>query len=431
MRAFLAATFASVAVRNYRLYVIGQTISVTGSWMQKLALALLVLDTTGSGTWLGVVVAATQLPTLVLGPWAGVLSDRHSKRTILLWVAGLGVVPASALGLAALSGGVSVWVLFALALLAGVNDAMEKPARQCLPNELVGRDLLANAVTLNQVTQNIGKAVGPAIAALLIVLVGIPATFLVNALSYIGVFVGLLMMRPSEMAEPVQRSRRLPADGIRAGIAYVWRTPSLLGPVLLLFAVGLAAYNFQVILPLLAEQTFHGDASQAGYLLSAQGIGAVVGGLALAGIVQTSLRRIVVSALVLGAGFVAVGLSPSFVVALVLVCLLGASSLLFKTMASSWLQLTATREMQGRVMSLLVMAVAGTSPVGAPAIGWLSGRLGTRAVFEFAGIVTVVAAAVTFLYLRHQRALDGATRGEDSSGPPPAPVIAGAVPIET
>lgn len=403
MKRYLASAFASFTVRNYRLYFVGQAISVTGNWMQKLGMGWLVLELTNSGILLGIAVAATQLPTLVLGPYAGGLADRFDKRRILLVVATAGAVPSLILGVWTALTDVSVATILALALISGVVDCLEKPARQSFPSEMVPLPLLANAVTLNQVIQDIGKAVGPAIAALSIAAVGIPATFMVNALTYVAVFFGLLLMRPAELFR-VERAQ--PAKHhVRDGLVYVWRTPQLLGPVVLLFAIGLFAYNFQVMLTLLGKETFDGDASHAGYLLAAQGVGAIVGGLAIASVVRPTPRGIVMSAAVLGGLFVLIGLAPTYPLALIAVLAMGVGSVLFKTMASSWLQLTADPLLRGRVMALMVMAIAGTTPIGGPLVGWLASQFSTRSSFLICGLAAIVTALSGYLYLRRKNAL--------------------------
>jgi len=395
---FLAATFASLRVRNYRLYFMGQSVSVAGTWMQKLAQSWLVLELTNSGAWLGITLAVQQLPTLVLTPWGGVLADRFNKRTILIMTAILSIVPSVLIGALTLSGHINVALVMVLALLGGIVDAFEKPARQSFPSEMVGPTHLANAVMLNNVIQDIGKVVGPAIAGVLIAAVGLPSTFFINAASFVAVVAGLMLMRADELTAPEPEGRN--AGQFRAGLAYVRSTPQLFGPLVLLGSVGLLAYNFQVILVLLGKDTFHGDARTVGYLLGALGAGSVIGGLALAGVLSASINRIIGAALVLAALFVVTSVAPSFPVALGVVFLLGASSVVFKALAATWLQLTAAPAMRGRVLALLVVAIAGTTPIGAPLMGWLAEQVGTRTTFALAGVGTALAAVLVHRYMR-------------------------------
>lgn len=398
MKGYLTATFISLQTRNYRLYFIGQSVSLTGTWMQKMAQAWLVLELTNSGAWLGITLAAQQLPLLLLAPWGGLLADRMNKRAILIVTASAAMIPSLLLGVLTLTQHISVGLVLGLALVGGLIDALDKPARQSFPSEMVRPAHLTNAVMLNNIIQDTGKVVGPAIAGVLIAAVGLPYTFFTNALSFLAVIAGLLLMRPTELtvADPVARG----AGQLRAGLAYVRDTPKLLVPLALLAAVGLVAYNFQLLLALLGRDTFHGDARTVGYLLGALGAGSVIGGLALAGVLHATVGRIIGAAVLLAVLFAATGLAPDLATAFGLVFALGAGSVVFKALASTWLQLTAAPEMRGRVLALLVVAIGGTTPIGAPVMGWLAEQIGTRATFVVAGVLTAVAAAVASVFLR-------------------------------
>lgn len=398
MTRYLTATFLSLRTRNFRLYILGQAVSFTGTWMQKMAQAWLVLELTDSGAWLGMTLAAQQVPTLLLTPWGGLLADRFSKRTILIATAAASIIPALMLGILTLTHHVNVAIVLGLALAGGVVDALNKPARQSFPSDLVPVSQLANAVMLNNVIQDTGKVVGPAIGGVLIAGAGLPSTFFLNAISFVAVIAGLLLVREDELfaPDPVAKGK----GQLRAGLAYIRATPQLLGPLALLASVGLVAYNFQLLLALLGRETFHGDARTVGYLLGALGAGSVIGGLALAGVLHATIGRIIGAAVVLAVLFVGTGLSPNLSVAFGLVFGLGASSVLFKSIASTWLQLTAEPAMRGRVLALLVVAIGGTTPIGAPVMGWLAEQFGTRATFVLAGVLTATAAALALLYLR-------------------------------
>ena len=205
MKGYLVATFASLRVRNFRLFFIGQSVSIVGTWMQKFAQAWLVLELTNSGAWLGITLAVQMTPTLLLTPWGGVLADRFNKRTILLITATTSIVPSVLLGVLILADSINVTMVMGLALLGGIIDAFEKPARQSFPSEMVGPAQLTNAVMLNNVAQDTGKVVGPAGCRLLIASAGLSSTFLINAASFITVIAGLLLMRPDELAIPKRK----------------------------------------------------------------------------------------------------------------------------------------------------------------------------------------------------------------------------------
>ena len=398
MKRYFGATFASLWIRNYRLYFMGQAISFTGTWMQKLAQAWLVLELTDSGAWLGITAALQQLPTLFLSAWAGVLADRYSKRAIMVWSAAAAMVPAALLGVFCLTGSDNIHIVMAIILLGGLVDAFDKPARQAFPSEMVGPDRLANAVMLNNVVQDTGRVVGPAIGGVLIAAVGLSSTFFINAVSFITVILGLVLMRSDELIHP-PRSPRSKGD-IRAGVAYVRANPQLLGPLVLLACAGVVALNFQVMIPLLGQQAFNGDARTVGYLLSAFGLGSIAGGLSLAGVVSATVGRIIGVAIAVGVLFILTGLAPTVAVALGVVFVLGAAVMLYKALSSTWLQLTAEPAMRGRVLALLVVAMGGTTPIGGPLLGWLSEHFGIRATFAFAGICTALAAVALYWYVR-------------------------------
>lgn len=391
-------TFASLSIRNYRLFFIGQTCNVAGSWMQKLGQAWLILELTGSGVWLGVTIAAQQLPTMLLSPWAGVIADRRPKRTILLWAAGVGVIPASILTVLAFADAVTVPAVLVLALVGGTAEAVEKPARHSFPSEMVPPQNVTNAVTLNNVVQDSGKAIGPALGAAVIAGAGTQYTFLANTLSFLPVLLCLVLMRTDELTSPVGVARA--GAQVREGLRYVWRTPYLLGPLALLAVSGLLIYNFQVLLPLLAYNNFDAGAEVAGALLSALGIGSIAGGLAAAGLLSPTPRRIILAASTLGFLFAIAALTPGLHATLVVILLVGACSVVFRTLASSWLQLTADPAMRGRVLSLLVLSVAGTSPLGGPLSGWIAEEFGVRAAFAVGGVGTVLMALAVHGFLK-------------------------------
>src|SRR6185503_3817042 len=299
--------------------------------------------------------------------------------------------------------------------------AFDKPARQSFPSDMVDSAHLTNAVMLNSVVQNSGRVIGPAIGGFLVDAVGLAPTFFINAASFVTVIGGLLMMRTGELAAPTPLVRS--TGQLRAGLAYVRANPALLGPLVLLGCAGMVALNFQVLLALLGRETFNGDARTVGMLLGALGAGSVIGGLALAGVLKASVGRIIGSAVVLGALFIVTGLSPNVTSAVGAVFVLGACSVVYKSLTSTWLQLTAAPEMRGRVLALLVVAMGGTTPIGAPIIGWLAEHAGARLTFVIAGASTALAALVTYGYARRRsgktQALraDGVAPGETSTDP--------------
>ena len=398
VRAAVHQTFSSLRIRNYRLYFTAQLISVSGTWMQTVAQAWLVLHLTGSGVALGIVVGLQFLPMLLFGPFGGLVADRMNKRSLLYATQTAGGLLALALGLLVVTDAVQLWQVYLLAALLGVVNVFDNPARQTFVMEMVGRDDLPNAVSLNTVVMNASRVVGPAIGGLVITLVGLGACFFINAASYIAVVVGLSMMRSAELhpTVPVERAK----GQIREGLDYVWHTPGLRNTLLAIALIGIFAYNFTVTLALLAKVTFHGGAGTYSLLTSCMGIGAVAGGLIAAHRARPTPRLLQVLALVFGGLLAAVALAPTLLTASVLIVFMGAASIGFIATANATLQLTSEPAMRGRVMALYAMAFLGTTPIGAPLVGAIAQWTSPRVALLSGAVATVVAAGL--LMWRHQ-----------------------------
>ena len=294
------STFGAVhSSRNYRIYLFGQSISLCGTWMQTVAQAWLVLKITGSGTALGFVVALQFLPVLLFGPWGGVIADRMPKRRLLLITQVAFGLLALLLGTLTATGVVTLWMVYVVALCFGMVTALDNPARQTFVLEMVGREHLPNAVMLNTVNINMARVIGPALAGLIIAIIGIAPCFFLNAASYVAVIVALLMMTVSEL-RPLPEQPRAKGQ-LREGFAYVWSSPKLRTPLLMMAIVGTLAYEFQVILPLVAKYTFGGGAATYGIMTGAMGLGAVIGGLFTASRQQTGDGPLIKATLVFGA----------------------------------------------------------------------------------------------------------------------------------
>jgi MFS family permease len=408
----LSRTFEALSSRNYRLFVGGQAVSVAGTWMQKVAQAWLVLELTGSGTLLGVTAALQHLPTLLVGPWGGLFADRVDRRRILLWTQSVAGVLALILGILVVTDLVALWMVIALALALGVTESLDKPARQTFVLDMVGPARLTNALALNSVLMNSGRVLGPAAAGILIGFVGLGASFLVNAASYLAVVAALGAIRPAELepVEPVARGR----SQLREGMRYILRTPRLLGPLVLMAVTGMLAYEWIVTLPLLATDAFGGDAQEFGLLFSAMGLGAVVGGLLLAGTLRATHATMVISAAALGVLMTITALAPSLEVALVMLVFVGGASIAFRTVATTVIQLNCEPHMRGRVMAMAIVAIGGTTPVGAPLVGWIADQFGARIAFGQGGVASVLAAVAAWAYLRLRTEHDLSSSSEDA-----------------
>ena len=398
LRTAVDQTFSSLRIRNYRLYFVAQLISVSGTWMQAVAQAWLVLHLSGSGVDLGIVVGLQFLPMLLFGPFGGLVADRMNKRTLLFATQTAGAILAFALGVLVVSHTVVLWQVYLLALLLGVVNVFDNPARQTFVMEMVGRDDLPNAVSLNTVVMNASRVVGPAIGGVVITIFGLGICFFVNAASYIAVIIGLAMMRTGEL-RPTERVVRAKGQ-IREGFRYVWRTPGLRNTLLAIALIGIFAYNFTVTLALLAKGTFHGGAGTYSLLTSCMGVGAVIGGLIAAHRARPTPRLLQVLALVFGGLLAAVAMAPSLVSASVLIVFMGAASIGFIATANATLQLGSDPAMRGRVMALYAMAFLGTTPIGAPLVGAIAQWTDPRVALLTGAAATVIAAGL--LMWRHQ-----------------------------
>lgn len=397
---WLDDTFAALAVPNYRRYFAGQAVSLVGTWMQTVAQGWLVLQMTGSGTALGMVAAAQFLPILLLAPYGGVLADRLDKRRVLIATQlGLGAT-ALLLGVLVVTGLVQLWMVMALALALGLLTALDNPARQAFVQEMVSPERLRNAVSLNSVMVNTARALGPAVAGVLIAVAGTGVCFLVNAASYAAVVFALVGMNTATLT-PTAPARRAPGQ-VRQGLAYVGHTTELLVPLLMLALVGTLAYEFSVVLPLMARGPLDGGPGTYGLLTSAMGAGAVVGGLVVAGHGRTGLRPLTVAAAMFGAAILATAAAPTVAVALVALTLVGAASVTFLAVGNSTLQLTSDPRFRGRVMALWTVAFLGSTPLGAPIIGWISEVLSPRGGLVVGGLACLVAAAVGAIALARE-----------------------------
>lgn len=394
----IRATFSSLSNRNYRLYFAGHSVSTVGEWMHRVGQAWLVLELTDSGTWLGVTAALQHLPTLVIGPWGGLLADRFDKRRLLLWTHAVGGLLAFGLAILTATGRARLGVVLAFALAHGTTLALDYPARQSFVMDMVGPAHVTNAITLNSVVFNAARAVGPAIAGFLIATVGLASSFYANAASYLVVVVALLVLRTEEL-QPADPATRAPGQ-LREGVRYVLSTPVLAGTLLLMAVSGMFAYEWVVTLPLLARDVFGGGAEIFGLMFSAMGVGAVAGGLLGAGTLRPTVRALLGAACVFSVVLLVTAAAPAFTLALVGLVLLGASSIIFRALATALLQVRSAPHMRGRVMGLFAIAMNGTTPVGGPLVGWVAEVASARLAFALGGLTTGLTALIAAVYLR-------------------------------
>jgi MFS family permease len=388
-------TFHSLHARNFRLFFIGQVVSVTGTWLNATASAWLVIRLShASGVALGFNIALTFLPILLVGAFGGMLADRHDKRKILIVTqAAYAILALTLFGLVA-SDIARLWMVYVLSFAAGLVTALDNPTRQSFYMELVPENDVTNAVSLNSAVFMGARIVGASLAAAVIAAVGIAPCFLVDAVSYMAVIVALLAMRPADLLgrERATRDR----GGIREGFRYVWTTPELRSPLVLMTIVFTFAFNWSVLLPLLARRTFGGSAATFGIMSALTGVGAFVAAIVMANrasapIAPPSIRRLSVFSIGAGVALLLPAVAPTLGLAYATMVPLGLSVMIFIITANSMLQLRSKPAFRGRVMALYGMVFLGSTPVGSVLTGWLAQHWGPRAGFVLGGAAALVA----------------------------------------
>ncbi|MCU1463667.1 MAG: transporter [Acidimicrobiales bacterium] len=407
-------TFGSLDSRNYRLFFAGELVSHTGSWMQTMAEAWLVLTLTHSGAAVGATFAFRFLPVLTFGLWGGVIADRYDRRTVLLVTQSLSALLAIALWIVVLTGAVQVWMVFALAVGLGLVTVVDQPAHHSFVEQMVGRDRLSNAVALNSAVMNSARITGPALAGLLIASVGAAWVFFVNAVSFLAVVMALVAMRRDELGS-VPRAHDRPR--VREGLTYAWGIAEIRSTIFLVAVVGTLVYNFPTFLTLLARNTFHGGAGLAGLLMALLGIGTITGALAAAHRSGQSSRTVIGAACALGLSLVIAALLPSRALIMAALIPVGALTVFFGSTSNAHMQMCSASHFRGRVMAIYSFLTLGTTVVGGPLMGWVCQRWSPRAGLGVAGAATVAAAVTLAVSARGAREVtpfaDGAATGLD------------------
>jgi MFS family permease len=386
-------TFRSFTSRNFRLFFGGQLISQAGTWMQSVAITWLVFDLTGSGVALGLVTAAEFLPILVLGAWSGVIADRMDRHRVMISTQTAFLALATTLSVLTVTGRITVGALFGLSLVFGIINAFDNPSRRALVVELVPESDVPNAVGLNSALMTASRVVGPALAGLLIAGPGAGVCFVVNAATYVAVILALLRMNRAQFRSSPRVAK---AKGqLREGLRYVWRTPELRLPLILMAVVGTAAFNYQVTLPLLAERSFHGTASTFTMLFATLSLGSVAGALVVARRASVGLGFLVRSGGALAASTLALAAAPALPLAVLASLAVGFCNVLMISGANALVQLQAAPPMRGRVLALLTVVFLGSMPIGSPIIGAVAQLTDVRFALLLGGVATGLATAWT------------------------------------
>lgn len=390
--------------RNFRLFFIGQTLSMTGTWMQHIAISWLMYRLTGSAFMLGLTGFALQIPMLLVSPFAGVWVDRFNRRKLLLLTQALALAPALLLAALTIAGMIQAWHIIALSLFLGIVNAFDNPGRGAFLLEMVEtRDHLPNAIALNSVIMHSARFVGPSIAGVVLAYAGEAACFMLNALSYLAVIVALLMMRVKPMSAPARPARLI--EGLKQGFAYAFGFLPSRRLLLLLAAVSLTTFPVQQLMPIFAKEVFGGDARTLGLLISASALGALCGTIYLAN--RTSLaglsRVIIAAGLCAGTGLVLFSQSRLLPLSLALMVPIGFGLFATATSTNTILQSIADEDKRGRVVSIYGMCFLGMAPVGNFIAGSIASHIGAPATLLMNGLCCTIAACLFALKIRSWR----------------------------
>jgi MFS family permease len=413
-RSFLRTTFSSLAVRNFRLFFAGQAVSQAGTWMQSVAIVWIVLRLTDNGVALGAVMVAQFLPILILGAWAGLLCDRLDTHRLLLTTQVAFFLLALAFTIVTMTGLASLPAMYVMSVAFGALTALENPARRSLVVELVPVDQVPNVVGLNSALMTGTRVIGPALAGLVITTVGVEWCFPINAVTYLALITALLRIDKSSVrsAPPVARARAQIRDGLR----YTWGTPELRLPLVLVAIVGTLAWNYPVVLPLLAERTFGGGAGAFTSLYALLSLGSLIGALVVARRVDTDLDFLVRGAFGLGVATLALASAPTFTLAVAVSVAVGFFAIFLISGSNTIVQLRADARYRGRVLALFAMVFLGTTPIGGLITGAVSEHLDPRAGVAVGGIASLVGGGwVRWQQRRAANTIDGGTETIESS----------------
>ena len=400
----MSPTFRALRNHNYRLYLAGNLVSNTGTWMQRVAQDWLVLSLPGTGgTALGITTGLQFLPVLLLSPYAGVVADRFPKR-VMLQLTQLGMALSSlALGVVAVSGHAQVWMVYLLAFTFGVASAFDVPARQSFVSEMVGPDDLTNAVGLNSAVFNSARLLGPAAAGLLIGLLGGGAVasgwvILINGVSYFAVILQLRRMDVRQLHSPKPRGRE--PGMLLEGMRYVRSQPKMLMILVLVFFAGTFGMNFQITSALMATQVFDKGAGEFGVLGSALAVGSLAGALLAARRPHIRLRLLIFAATGFGVAEIVAGLLPSYLAFTCFAPVIGFCTITLLNSSNATMQLSSEPVLRGRVMALYMTVVMGGTPLGSPVIGLIGEQLGARWTLVIGGLLVLVGVGLAVLVFR-------------------------------
>jgi MFS family permease len=409
--------------RNYRLFFVGQLISLVGTWMQTVAQAWLVLALTGSPFVLGLVAAAQFTPVLVFGLFGGLIADHLPKRRTLIATQASAMTLAFVLALLTATNTVQVWHIFVLALLLGFTNAIDMPTRQAFSVEMVGRSDVTNAVALNSAIFNAARVIGPAVAGLSIAAFGTSVAFFLNGASFLAVIAGLALMRDAELTNPpaIPRPTTVAAvfQNLAEGLRYVRETPIVLLAVAVVALVATFGMNFNVLVPAMSKDVLGAGADGYGFLMAASGVGSLIAAISLALLGRPRPGIIVGGGLLLGILEVAFAVSRSFPLSLLCMFGIGVGGIAMAATANTTIQLNVPDHLRGRVLSVYTTLFAGSTPIGGIAMGAIAASAGTPTALIIGGVISTAVCATAWLWLRRRSARAPSTGARAASGQGP------------
>ena len=390
----------AMRVRNVKYYVIGQSLSMVGSFVQGFAQTILILRLSPSPQVFTAIIILQSVPLLLFGSWGGLIADRIDNRLILILTSGLSLTTAGVLAWLVHIGGASIGRMQVLALLFGVVSTFERPAAQAILSELAGPNDMANAVALNAMIPPIARLLGPVIAGILVETVELAWCFAINAVSYLAVIVAVCMLRSAEFY-PRRKTERAKGQ-LRDGLRYAWQTPSVRTPLIAMLVVGTLAFNFTTVMPLMNRFSFGNSSRWLTTALSASAIGSLIGGAVLAGKRESSQRTLALAAVAFGVSLLALALAPVVWVWVLVGIPVGIAATWFTTAVTTLLQRNSSPPMLGRVMALFGIAFMGTTPIGATLVGYLTEHVDARAPFILASIATTACGLLLLRAIPHE-----------------------------
>ena len=396
-------TFVALRAHNYRLYVVSQLFANTGGWMARIAVDWLVLELTGNVALVGLTVTLQFAPTLFLGAWGGVISDRFRRHRVLIICQSIGTVANGGLAALVLLGRVEVWHVFLVAALTGASMAIDNPSRSAFVGEMVGTARLRNAINLNGAIFHLGGLIGPAISGVLIVVIGSGWSIAINATTSAVAVLALLLMRRRELL-PTSKAVRQRGQ-IREALRYIARKPAIFWPMVLLGFNAVFGMNLPVLFTASANDSYHTGAVGYGLYSSLAAVGAFAGAMLSTLRRNVQLRGLVVTVILYGLVTAFAGVAPFYVLFLAALSGIGITRLLFGTAAESITQLSTNQAIRGRVMSFYIMVMVGGQAIGGVLMGWIAEHLGSSVAFVVAGSVPALAGLTVAVILAHRHQL--------------------------